>query len=401
MADQPFTPGFAFRETSLALVGAHVRGSAHLVGAFGEWFPLSVLLLGVTGAAAVLTAWLAPWRHRVAQEARERELARALVRSFGEDTLAPFVLRADKSYFFSPDERAFLAYRVVGGVAVVSGDPIGAREVFGELVEAFIRHAHERDWRIAILGASERCLALYRRHGLHALYHGDEAILHIDAFSLDGRAIRKVRQSVHRLAAAGYEARALRPAAIGPELREELEEVARAWRGGEPNRGFAMALDTLFRIEDDALFVVAFDPDGRARGFLHFAVVENARALSLSSMPRLRDTPNGLNEWLVCQAVAWARTHGIDRISLNFAPFAALLAPDAELGRLGRLERDALLRLKGHFQLDNLLLFNRKFLPRWQPRFVVYERRRDLPRVGVAALAAEAYLPWSGRDRTP
>jgi lysyl-tRNA synthetase class 2 len=99
--------------------------------------------------------------------------------------------------------------------------------------------------------------------------------------------------------------------------------------------------------------------------------------------------------------VAWARAHGIERISLNFAPFAALLAPEAELGRVGRLERDALLRLKGHFQLDNLLLFNRKFLPRWQPRFVVYERRRDLPRVGVAALAAEAYLPWSGRDRAP
>jgi lysyl-tRNA synthetase class 2 len=50
--------------------------------------------------------------------------------------------------------------------------------------------------------------------------------------------------------------------------------------------------------------------------------------------------------------------------------------------------------LKGWFQLDNLLLFNRKFFPLWERRFVVYERRRDLPRVGVAALAAEAYLPF-------
>ena len=37
--------------------------------------------------------------------------------------------------------------------------------------------------------------------------------------------------------------------------------------------------------------------------------------------------------------------------------------------------------------------------PQWQRRFVVYERRRDLPRVGIAALAAEAYLPFTGRDR--
>ena len=161
-----------------------------------------------------------------------------------------------------------------------------------------------------------------------------------------------------------------------------------------------MALDTLFRLEDEhALFVIGHDPDGTTAGFLHFAVCHCGSALSLSSMPRLASTPNGFNEWLVCEAVAWACDNGFERVSLNFAPFAALLAPEAELSRLQRLERRALLRLKGRFQLDNLLLFNRKFFPCWQRRFVVYERRLDLPRVGIAALAAEAYLPFSGRDR--
>jgi lysyl-tRNA synthetase, class II len=145
------------------------------------------------------------------------------------------------------------------------------------------------------------------------------------------------------------------------------------------------------------VFVIGYCPDGRAEGFLHFAVSRPGSALSLSSMPRLRDTPNGFNEWLVCEAVAWARRNGFERVSLNFAPFAALLAPEAELGLLQRAERRALLSLKGHFQLDNLLLFNRKFFPRWQRRFVVYERRRDLPRVGIATLAAESYLPFAGK----
>ena len=69
-------------------------------------------------------------------------------------------------------------------------------------------------------------------------------------------------------------------------------------------------------------------------------------------------------------------------------------SPEAQLTGVQKLERRALLALKGHFQLDNLLLFNRKFFPSWQRRFVVYERRRDLPRVGIAALAAESYLPF-------
>jgi lysyl-tRNA synthetase class 2 len=332
------------------------------------------------------------------QEARERALALELVREWGADTLAPFVLRADKSYFFTADERAFLAYRVVGGVAIVSGDPIGSPEQFDDLVDGFIAHARRRGWRLAILGASECRLELYRRHGLHALYHGDEAVVETATFSLDGRPIRKVRQSMHRLERAGFTAEVLHPSAIDGRLRAHLEEIAREWRGDAPNRGFVMALDALFRLEaDDAVFVVGRAPDGSPAGFLHFA--RTGSALSLSSMPRLRDTPNGFNEWLVCVAIEWARDHGYPRVSLNFAPFAALLAPEAELRTIQKAQRRALLGLKGHFQLDNLLLFNRKFFPSWERRFVVYERRTDLPRVGIAALAAEAYLPFSGRDR--
>jgi lysyl-tRNA synthetase class 2 len=178
-------------------------------------------------------------------------------------------------------------------------------------------------------------------------------------------------------------------------LREELEEVAREWRGSAPERGFVMALDALFRRDDDDdVFVVGFDADGRPGGFLHFAVCRRGSALSLSSMPRSGDVPNGFTEWLICGAIEWAREEGFARVSLNFSPFAALLSPESELSVGQRVQAATLRRMKPWFQLDNLLLFNRKFFPSWQRRFVVYERRRDLPRVGIAALAAEAYLPF-------
>jgi lysyl-tRNA synthetase, class II len=402
MADRPFTLPFSVSETSRALVGLSlVHGHRHLSGDFASWFPASVLILGFVVVVLVLATWLAPWRYRLRQELRERELAHALVSAYGEDTLAPFALRADKSYFFSESERAFLAYRVVGAVAIVSGDPIGPSDELPALLARFVAFAHARDWRIAILGASDRCLDLYREHGLQALYHGDEAVVETARFSLEGRAIRKVRQSVHRLEKAGYTVHVATPRELSDDLRDELEAVARSWRGAAPERGFAMALDALFRLDgDDAVFVIGRGPSGAAEGFLHFAVTPAARALSLSTMPRLRTVPNGFTEWLVCASVEWARAHGYERVSLNFAPFAALLGADAPLSTTQRLQRRALLGLKGHFQLDNLLLFNRKFFPYWQPRFVVFERRRDLPRVGIAALAAESYLPFQ-RTRPP
>jgi lysyl-tRNA synthetase class 2 len=400
MADQPYTVGFVFRETSAALVGLTLRGSAHLSGGFAQWFPLSILLLGVAAAATLLITWLAPWRYRLSQQRREREQAHALVESFGIDTLAPFALRGDKSYFFSDDERAFLAYKVVAGVAIVSGDPVGPPDAVSTLLARFLAFARARDWRVAVLGAGERNLDLYRAAGLRALYHGEEAVVHTREFSLEGRAIRKVRQSVTRLEREGYRAEVLYARDVDAELRAELEDIFEEWRGGGPTKGFTMELDTLFRLDaEEALFVVGRDASGVPQGFLHFVVAGPAHALSLSSMPRRPRTPNGFNEWLAVTTITWARSHDFELVSMNFAPFAAVLAPEGghELTGSKRLQRGALRALKGHgFQLENLLVFNRKFFPHWEPRYVIYQRPVDLPRVGLAGLAAEGYLPHTG-----
>src|SRR5262249_57980380 len=131
------------------------------------------------------------------------------------------------------------------------------------------------------------------RRGRLALDHGDEAGLGVETFSLEGRAIRKVRQSTSRLHAAGYRAEVVRAAELDAGQRRELQAIERAWRGDAPGRGFVMATDSLFRLDgDEALFVIGRAADGSAAGFLHFAVSRPGAALSLSTMPRQRTTPN-------------------------------------------------------------------------------------------------------------
>jgi lysylphosphatidylglycerol synthetase-like protein (DUF2156 family) len=94
-----------------------------------------------------------------------------------------------------------------------------------------------------------------------------------------------------------------------------------------------------------------------------------------------------------------ARAHEVRRISLNFAPFAALLGRRPSSPGSSASSGRPCFALKGHFQLDNLLLFNRKFFPDWERPFVVYRRRRICLGSESRPLAAEAYLPFSGRDR--
>ncbi len=363
-------------------------------------------LINVVTATATLIGfralylWLRSWRKRDSPTARDRAHARTIVGEHGRDTLAYFALRRDKSYFFSPSRRSFLAYTVLGGSALVSGDPVGEPAEFATLLEEFRSMARKRGWRTAILGASAGLLTLYRAAGFHAIKVGDEAVVRTADFSLEGRPIRKVRQSVNRLRRAGYSASVLREDEVGPALRTELLHVSREWRGRWPERGFTMAMDDLFG-HGDTLFVIARDQGGRVGGFLHLVPSPASGGYSLSAMRRCRETPNGLMEFLVVEAIAWSRAHGASEISLNFCVFADLLR-DGQLSLPGRAARTGLQSLDRVFQLERLLSFTGKFFPEWRPRFLCIERLSDFPMVGFAYLRAESLLtppgPW-GRLR--
>ena len=357
----------------------------------------------LAGVTIVLTAralylWLRPVSDRIRQSADERRVTRRLVQSHGDDSLAFFSLRRDKNYFISPTRRSFLAYKVVAGVALVSGGPIGAGEEFRELLAEFRRVCHARGWRLALLGVHADHVPLARAVGLRPIKLGDEAVVRTRGFSLEGRSVRKVRQSVARSERAGYTFDAVTAATLDPTLRAELERVSDVWRGANAERGFSMAMDDPYR-EPETVFAIARRGE-RVGAFLH--LVPSAHGYSLGAMRRDPATPNGLMEYLIVQTLAWARGRGADELSLNFCVFADLLAdPD---GPLQAAARSVLRAGDRVFQLERLLRFSRKFSPEWRPRYVCVERLTDVPLVAVAYLWVESLLtppgPWTRSSRT-
>jgi len=327
-----------------------------------------------------------------------RAAARELVRRHGDDTLAYFKLRRDQHYLFSPDRRAFLGYRVEAGVLLVSSDPVGSDAALPSLLRKLSLFAEARGLRLAALGAGDRLRPLWEQLGLRAMYLGDEAVVETRSFSLEGRPIRKVRQSVTRLEKHGYVAELRQLAELADAELAELECVSRSWRQGEVERGFAMSLDELRREDHgDSLVVLGRDAGGRIRGFLHFAPSYGRPAVSLSLMRRERETPNGLMEFLVARGLELLRDRGIEEASLNFAAFARFI--HAPHGLVERIVGRVLLIADALFQIERLHRFNAKFFPRWEPRYVMYERVLGLPRVGLAAMWAEGQLPKPGLHR--
>jgi lysyl-tRNA synthetase class 2 len=384
-----------------ALAGiAAVAGGAELRGIELSHRTGDALLgLAVVFGSLALYFWLRPFGQAVAQTVGERRMARSLVDAYGSDSLSFFALRRDKSYLFSPSRRAFLAYRVVAGTALVSGDPVGDEAEIDDLLSELHRVVRARGWRLAVVGASDAHLERYRALGLKPVSIGEEAVLSPRDFSLEGRAIRKVRQSVSRLRKAGYAFRIVAADEVAPLLQAELEDVSASWRGGEPERGFSMAIDDLHI--PGTVLALAEDADGRIGGFLHLAPSPAGGGWSLSAMRRRPEAPNGLTEFLVVETLAWARETGASELSLNFCALTDFLAPDRVTTPARRVVRRGLLLADNLFQLERLYSFNRKFFPEWRRRYICVERLTDLPAVGLAYLHAESLLvppgPWTRR----
>ncbi|KAF2778507.1 integral membrane lysyl-tRNA synthetase [Streptomyces sp. OM5714] len=374
--------------------------------------------LGALGLLTAVTTIYLAFRpeHPAARltEDDETRLRALLARHGARDSLGHFALRRDKAVVFSPSGKAAVTYRVVSGVMLASGDPIGDVEAWPGAIERFMDEARAHSWTPAVMGCSETGGEVWTREtGLDALELGDEAVVDVADFSLAGRAMRNVRQMVKRIERAGYETRVRRVADLSDAELDRVRRAADAWRGTDTERGFSMALGRVGDPADgDCLIATAHKQDaepgeyGDLKAVLHF-VPWGPDGASLDLMRRDRAADPGMNELLIVAALQAAPKLGVARVSLNFAMFRAALARGEKIGAgpVLRAWRGLLVFLSRWFQIESLYKFNAKFRPRWEPRFVVYRRSADLPRIGFAAMQAEGFvtvpLPRFLRRRTP
>jgi lysyl-tRNA synthetase class 2 len=384
------------QEVVYGLVG--VSGEiAWIPEARGDLFNVLTSTLGLFTVIVTLYLFLRPAEPRARLSAADGARVRDLLDRYGDrDSLGYFALRDDKSVIWSATGKACISYRVVSGVMLASGDPIGDPEAWPGAIGPFLDEAARHAWAPAVMGCSELGAEVWCREAdLTALELGDEAIVEVADFSLNGRAMRNVRQMVTRVCRSGYTAQIRRVRDIPrPEL-DEIVRVADTWRGSQAERGFSMALGRIGKPGDEECVLVTAKEQGVIRAVLQL-VPWGPDGLSLDLMRRDKNAQPGLNDYLIVEMIKAAPELGVKRVSLNFAVFRAALERGERIGAGPILKawRKLLVFSSRWFQIESLYKFNAKFQPVWQPRFFVFTGAKDAPRVALAALEAEAFLVW-------
>jgi lysyl-tRNA synthetase class 2 len=362
-----------------------------------DLFNLLTSTLGVFTLLVTAYLFLRPAEPRARLSQRDSRQLRDLLGRYGDrDSLGYFALRTDKSVIWSPSGKSCIGYRVVSGVMLASGDPIGDPEAWPGAIHAFLDEAARHAWVPAVMGCGELGAEIWcREGGFTALELGDEAVVEVAGFTLEGRPMRNVRQMVARVCRQGYVADIRRVADIDRDEIDRIVTRADSWRGSPTERGFSMALGRVGDARDGQCVVATATENGVLRALLHF-VPWGSDGLSLDLMRRDRSAQPGVNDFLIVEAIKAAHALGVKRISLNFAVFRAALERGERIGAgpVLRAWRRVLLFMSRWFQIESLYKFNAKFCPLWVPRFFVFTGTKDALRVGVAAMEAEAFLVW-------
>ncbi|QDP95729.1 bifunctional lysylphosphatidylglycerol synthetase/lysine--tRNA ligase LysX [Microlunatus elymi] len=390
-------------DTVTAVLSGASHRSIRVTGVDPWVIDLTAFLAGVTLlVASSLFLISARPRNRWSPD-REIALRELLAADGAEDSLGYFGTRRDRSAVFSPDGRAAVTYRVIAGVSLAAADPIGARDSWPAAIAAWLAEARRYGWQPAVLSAGETGARAYSAAGLRVLLMGDEAILDVARFTRRRPAMTAVRRAAGHARAAGVSVQIRRQSELDGSELEQLANASAGWLNGVNERGFTMALNRDADPADHRNLVVTAYTDGRLVAILRF-VPWGWRDASLDLMRRGPDAPAGVTELMITELMARADRLGIARVSLNFCLFRGVYAEAERIGgrTLTKLNAGVLGVLDRFWQLERLYRANEKYRPSWVPRFLCYGDLLVLPRVLLAAAAAEGFLPWPQlRDRPP
>jgi lysylphosphatidylglycerol synthetase-like protein (DUF2156 family) len=364
----------------LAGLGAHVLVFALL----GD-------LLIVTGGVVLM------WPTSVRPNPADLPRIWALVDRSKGDPLAPFAMQDMKCYHFNADGSAAIAYRTRLGYAVVAGDPLGDEARFAALVADFAAMCHTRGWRMVVLGCSERRMDLWADvtvlgQSLTAVPIGRDVVIDVPTFETVGRKYRNLRQAVKRTHNCGITTEVVSEQELDDAMLAQLTEVLLASpSGAHTERGFSMCLDGALEGRYPGVqLIVARDRNGQVQGFHRYATAGNGSEVSLDVPWRRRGAPNGIDERLSVDMIAWARVNGGERLSLAFAAFPEIFN-DKNRGSISSLIYLAIHLGDPLIALESLYRYLRKFHALGERRYVMASLKQLLPLL-VVLLSLE-FLP--------
>ncbi len=357
---------------------------------YARWFLESLYTMSFAVIVYCVAVLFRPVVHRLQTHPHEVARARVIARIHGRSAQDFFKIWPDKSLFFSPTRRTFLAYGVSRHFAVVLGDPVGPPEELEPTLAEFVKMCGDNDWGVGFHQALPDYLPVYRRLGFHKLKIGDEAIVELKQFSLEAPIGKPFRTVIRKLEKIGVRFEQYDPP-ITDRVLHEAREVSDEWLQipGRRERTFTLGTFDPPYIRSTPV-CVARDAEGQMLAFANIipSFVKDECATDL--MRRRIQAPNGIMDYLFVMQFLSQKERGYQRFNLGLAPMSGFQERE-QASPEERAVHFFFQHLNFLFSYRGLRHYKAKFATVWEPRYAVYRTPLELPRLVLALQKLSEY----------
>lgn len=285
----------------------------------------------------------------------------------------------DKKVIFSEKEDTFIMYAECKNSNVAFGDPVGNMESFSEVILKFYQMCKSEKKQCVFYEISNRFINNYLEIGLNFIKIGEEGVVELEKFSLDGGVNKNLRTIYNRLKKSGLKVEFLEKERFS-EYKERLKEISEQWllNKNSSEKGFSLG-----KYDEDYLsnfnFVIV-KMNEEILGFATLFETESKEELSLDLMRYAENAPSNLMEYLFINVIYWGKERGYKRFSLGMAPLSGI--NDSEFASTWNKVGSLIYRHGGNFyNFEGLKFFKNKFKPTWTPRYIAFSGLFSIPYV--------------------
>jgi phosphatidylglycerol lysyltransferase len=391
LLDRHFSVNFGFwqaiQQTIIMFAEFYDPGLQPVTG-FGRFFADSIYFVGASTMGYALIMLVRPVFIDHPVEDWVRQKAEKIVEAYGKTALARYTLFKDKLYFFS-GKGTVIAYVVKGRIALALGDPIGPPDDCQNAIFEFNKYCKINDWQPAFYQTLPDNLKLYQSAGFNVMSIGQEAIVDLEKFTLEGKAGKALRTPINRLAKAGYHAEMHEPP-IDDALMHQLKAISDEWLTAMKSSEKQFSLGWFeYDYIRDCLVMTITGEDGNHIAFANIFPEYQKNEMTVDLMRKLQYAEPGTMEYMFVSLFQWAKEKGYATFNLGLSALAGVgTGPKDPI--VEKAINYAYEHLNQYYNFKGLHSFKSKFQPTWETRYLIYPGPASLPAIMTALIKADS-----------
>lgn len=342
---------------------------------FGSRFEDSIYIAGACLILFVIFSLLKPYFSKPYNTPEDFKTAEEIIKKYGKSALDYFKFYPDKLLFFNQERTAFISFKITRHFAMVLEDPVAENdEIRREMVESFEVFCQENGFISAYYRVPESSLEFYKSLGRKHIPIGEEAILNLTTFTLDGGKMKTTRSAVNRLTGEGYQLKVYE-APIKEGLLQKLEKVSSDWLEdlNQKEVAFTQGVFDSGILKEQTILTIE-DQEDKVYAFLNLVPDYAPGEATYDLIRKVNEAPNGVLDMLLAKTFLYLKEKGYTSANMGLAPLSGM----EDVNVTQKTIKYAYENFKMFGQFKGLRKYKDKFFPTWEKKYLIYSHNYHL-----------------------